>query len=64
MALPTTLSLSTYPISPAMPFKSKAQRGYMEAHKEELEKKGVSLKEWERASKGKKLPERAPKRKK
>ena len=44
-----------------MPFKSKAQQGYMEAHKEELEKAGVDLKEWEKASKGKKLPEHAKK---
>lgn len=33
----------------------------MEAHKAELEKAGVNLKEWEQATKGKKLPERAPK---
>lgn len=47
-----------------MPFKSLAQEHYMEAHKEELEKLGVNVKEWERATReqGKKLPKRAPKR--
>lgn len=34
----------------------------MEAHKAELEKKGVNVKEWEQASKGKKLPARASKK--
>ena len=46
-----------------MPFKSLAQEGYMEAHKKELEKLGVNVKEWEQATKGKKLPKRAPKEK-
>jgi len=47
-----------------MPFKSLAQEGYMEAHKKELEKAGVNIKEWESATKGKDLPERAKKKEK
>ena len=46
-----------------MPFKSEAQRRYFEANKEKLEKQGIDVKEWERSSKGLKLPERAPKSK-
>jgi hypothetical protein len=46
-----------------MPFKSKAQQGYMEAHKAELEKAGVNIAEWEKATKGKKLPEKVKKEK-
>ncbi len=45
-----------------MPFKSVAQRGWMESHKKELEAKGVNLKEWETASKGKDLPKRLGKK--
>lgn len=44
-----------------MPFKSEAQRRYFEANRAKLEKQGVDVKEWEEASKGLKLPERAPK---
>lgn len=47
-----------------MPFKSEAQRRYFEANKAKLERQGVDVKEWEDASKGLKLPERAPKAKK
>lgn len=46
-----------------MPFKSEAQRRYFEANKAKLERQGVDVKEWEDASKGMKLPERAPKSK-
>jgi hypothetical protein len=46
-----------------MPFKSEAQRRYFEANKMKLEKQGVDVKEWEEASRGLKLPERAPRRK-
>jgi hypothetical protein len=46
-----------------MPFKSEAQRRYFEANKAKLEKQGVDVKEWEQASKGLKLPERATKSK-
>jgi hypothetical protein len=45
-----------------MPFKSEAQRRYFEANKSKLEKQGVDVKEWEQASKGMKLPERASKK--
>jgi hypothetical protein len=37
-----------------MPFKSKAQQGYLHAHPEILGKAGLA--EWDRASKGKHLP--------
>lgn len=47
-----------------MPFKSKAQAAYFNIHKKELESKGVNVDEWNAASKGKKLPKRAPKIKK
>jgi hypothetical protein len=45
-----------------MPFKSEAQRRYFEANKSKLEKQGVDVEEWEQASKGRKLPERASKK--
>jgi hypothetical protein len=45
-----------------MPFKSEAQRRYFEANKSKLEKQGVDVQEWEQASKGMKLPERAAKK--
>ena len=44
-----------------MPFVSKAQRGYFEANRGKLEHQGVNVGEWEAASKGKELPERAKK---
>lgn len=46
-----------------MPYKSKAQEGYFHAHKKELESEGVDVSEWDAASKGKKLPAKAPKKK-
>lgn len=46
-----------------MPFKSQAQEGYFHEHKAELEKMGVNVDEWDRATKGKHLPKRAPKEK-
>jgi hypothetical protein len=45
-----------------MPFKSEAQRRYFEANRRKLEKQGVNVEEWEQASKGMKLPERAPRK--
>jgi hypothetical protein len=45
-----------------MPFKSEAQRRYFEANKSKPEKQGVDAEEWEQASKGMKLLERAHKR--
>ena len=45
-----------------MPYKSKAQAAYFNIHKKELEKQGVKVDEWNKKSKGKKLPKRAKKR--
>lgn len=42
-----------------MPYKSKAQAAYFNIHKKQLEKQGVNVGEWNKASKGKKLPKRA-----
>ena len=42
-----------------MPYKSQAQAGYFHTHQKELEKQGVSVAEWDKASKGLKLPARA-----
>lgn len=47
---------------PANPFASLAQEGYMHEHPEILGKK--ALKEWDSATKGKKLPKRVKKAKK
>lgn len=47
-----------------MPFRSEAQRRYFEANRKKLESQGVNVSEWERASKGKKLPKRVKKTKK
>jgi hypothetical protein len=41
-----------------MPYVSDAQRKYFHANKQRLEAQGVDVDEWDRASKGKKLPER------
>lgn len=48
-----------------MPYKSKAQERYFNANRAKLEKQGVNVNEWNKASKGKKLPTRKakPKRK-
>jgi hypothetical protein len=40
-----------------MPYESKAQAAYFNIHRDELEKQGVDVDEWNAASKGKKLPE-------
>ena len=40
-----------------MPYKSKAQAAYFNIHRKELEHQGVNVEEWNKASKGKKLPE-------
>lgn len=45
-----------------MPYKSKAQAAYFHIHKKELEKKGVDVDEWDKASKGKKLPKKVKKK--
>jgi len=44
-----------------MPYKSQKQRGYFHAHEEELEKEEVNVHEWDKKSKGKKLPKKARK---
>jgi hypothetical protein len=44
-----------------MPYKSKAQEAYFNIHKKELERQGVNVDEWNKASKGKNLPERVTK---
>jgi peptidase E len=44
-----------------MPYKSKAQEAYFNIHKNELEKQGVDVSEWNKASKGMKLPEKVSK---
>lgn len=45
-----------------MPYASKAQQGYFHANKAKLEKQGVNVAEWDRASKGKSLPAKIGKR--
>ncbi len=45
-----------------MPYKSKAQRAYFNIHRRELEAQGVDVDEWNRASKGKRLPRKGTKR--
>lgn len=42
-----------------MPYKSRKQEAYFNANKAKLEKQGVDVDEWNAASKGKKLPEKA-----
>ena len=41
-----------------MPYKSEAQRKYFHANRKKLEKQGVNVDEWDKATKGKKLPKR------
>jgi hypothetical protein len=42
-----------------MGYKSLAQERYFHANKNKLEKNGVNIAEWDKLSKGKKLPEHA-----
>lgn len=44
-----------------MPYKSQAQAAYFNIHKKELEKEGVNVEEWNKESKGKKLPKKVTK---
>jgi hypothetical protein len=44
-----------------MPYKSLAQERYFNANKGKLEAQGVNVDEWNKASKGMKLPKRAKK---
>lgn len=46
-----------------MPYKSKAQEAYFNIHRKQLEAQGVNVGEWNNASRGKKLPKRAKKKK-
>lgn len=39
-----------------MPYKSQAQRKYFHANKAKLEAQGVNVGEWDKSSKGRKLP--------
>lgn len=41
-----------------MPYKSKAQAAYFNINKKKLEKQGVNVDEWNRKTKGKKLPKK------
>ena len=41
-----------------MPYKSVAQEKFFNANRKKLEKKGVNVGEWNKASKGKKLPKK------
>lgn len=41
-----------------MPYKSQAQADYFNIHKKELEKQGVDVDEYNRESKGMKLPKK------
>lgn len=43
-----------------LPYKSQAQERYFNANRGKLESEGVDVAEWNKASKGKKLPKRAP----
>ncbi len=47
-----------------MPYKSEAQRKFFHANAKKLAKQGVNVAEWDRATKGKKLPKRVKKNKK
>jgi hypothetical protein len=44
-----------------MPFKSQKQEKFFNANKAKMKKKGVNVDEWNKASKGLKLPKTAPK---
>lgn len=48
--------------SSEMPYKSKKQAAYFNIHRKELERQGVDVDEWNRASKGK-LRGKSPKNK-
>ena len=46
-----------------MPYKSRKQEKFFNANRKKLEKQGVNVSEWNAASKGKKLPNKAKKKK-
>ena len=45
-----------------MPYRSQAQQGFFHANRRKLEAQGVDVAEYDAASKGMKLPKRAPKK--
>jgi hypothetical protein len=47
-----------------MPYASDQQRKFFNANRKKLERKGVDVEEWNRSSKGKKLPKRSSKKRK
>jgi hypothetical protein len=46
-----------------MPYKSQKQAAFFNANRKKLEKQGVNVGEWNKKSKGKKLPKMAKKKK-
>ncbi|MEP7128174.1 MAG: hypothetical protein ABI729_04870 [Chitinophagales bacterium] len=46
-----------------MPYKSESQRKYLHAYKSKLEKQSVDVKEWDKESKGLKLPKKVKRKK-
>lgn len=46
-----------------MPYKSQKQAAYFNANRKKLEKQGVNVDEWNKNSRGKKLPKMAKKKK-
>lgn len=48
-------------IEGSVPYKSRAQEAYFNVNRAKLEKQGVDVDEWNKASKGKKLPKRVKK---
>ena len=46
-----------------MPYKSEAQRKFFHTNKKKLEKQGVDVKEWDKESKGLKLPKKVKRKK-
>ncbi len=44
-----------------MPYKSEAQKKFFHANKKKLEKQGVDVEEWDKESKGLKLPKKVKK---
>ena len=57
-----SLPLQKEKVNKRMPYASEAQRGFFNANRNKMEKQGVDMDEWNKASKGKSLPGRAPKR--
>jgi hypothetical protein len=46
-----------------MPYKSQKQEAFFNVNKKKLEKQGVDVNEWNKATKGKKLPKKVKKSK-